>query len=278
MSLTNITSLPFDSSSSPPSEIVITQFVISELSTLTKKQLEVVKDPENRLAYLSKRWMEKITEIIKLNQKEKDKIQLKIVDIIQAAETPISEEILDCLILDPQWKKKVWQIAEQEGNHIEAIHAYVERLIHKEIKQLKKELCDLNQEAIISTAKQSLKESLKENLKAFSSTDQKILFLTKKCCEYLFSSLQEKLDPILEALKSKHFTKEEIAAKKLPGGRNMLKEFLSFPADELTYRHMSADLLKHYFKKEKKATTKKFQDFIRNDSDILKKFQICLPD
>ena len=151
-----------------------------------------------------------------------NKARRYIIQLIYSPLTPISNKVFDCLILDEDWQQHIWRIG---------FHEYQGLLLHSEIKDFKQELISLTPKEIKRNIKKLLskhKKPLKDYLKSHTTKtrESKLNYLVAYCRFEFLKPKIESFKPSFIDLTDRKIPRLEAAQLGLPGGRNMLKEFI----------------------------------------------------
>ena len=186
----------------------------------------------------------------------KQKIALEIL----RPDLPIKPAVLDTLILDDNWSDAIF--------HMD-LHIYVGRLISEEIRQVREKFLSFSEEDIktivaitltLNENKKKIKSEFKNKL-LYKNKEFKVNYLINFCYLQIWRPIAIHLRMILETLPQKHFTKQEIADKRLPCGRNMLKEFTQRLVGYQMYYQtgLPSQIVSSFLKKEKKQLKTKIK-------------------
>ena len=189
----------------------------------------------------------------------KENIDLEIIN----PEFPIEPEILDRLILDEEWEGAILTLG---------LHRYVGRLLSTEVEQIGKKFLSFSDQEITSIVASALsdpihRKELKSTFKDSTFKEKKVrLSLTVTLCyQEIWNPIGDNLIQDIVTLPQRHFTKQEIADKKLPCGRNMLREFNADECNQVVYHNprLASRIVDLYLAKEKETLTARIETAVK---------------
>ena len=148
------------------------------------------------------------------------------------------------------------------------IHVYAGILISEELKQVREKFLSYFDEDIqtivaIALTLQENRKKIKAQFKQdiYTNKESKLSYLIDFCYRPIGTPISKQLRLTLDSLPQKHFTKQEIADKKLPGLRNMLKEFTQRLTGSLEYYRsgLASKIVHSFLRKEKDQLKEKIK-------------------